>query len=449
MSASSYSIMKHNATSMEPAVGRWENCRVLSTFRPREPVARALTTATAAAALSTGLFYAVSALYFTRVLGLSATTVGLGLTVAGGCGVVASYLAGWASDRASAEAIQRWTMVGQGLALLAYVLAAGALSFVVVACFAVGLRAAGGSARQALIARWFTGPERVVTRAGLRVVTNVGIGLGTVAAAATLVIDTAAAYRVTMAGAGVLVLVATVPLFRLGRQVPELADRLRPVATTVDGPRGRSPLTDRTYLGMVAMATVLAMNFGLQTVGIPLWVAGHTEAPEVVISLLMVVNTVFVAVFQVPASRGTHDIAVAGRAVRRAGLVLAVGCGLLAAAAYGGTGPAVVLLLLGALAIAAGEVLSEAGGWGLAFELADPRSAGAYQGVSQTGYAVAAMLAPSVVTLTAISHGTAGWLVLAGLFLAAGVGTAVIARHAADYRSAPWPSAPAPKPATR
>jgi MFS family permease len=412
---------------------------VLSTFFPRDPVTRALTLATMAISLSTGLFYAVSALYFTRVLGVSATTVGLGLTAAGACGVVASYAAGWASDRVPADLIQRWAMAGQGLALVAYVLADGVAWFVAIACFAVGLRAAQGAARQALIARWYTGPERVATRAGLRVVTNVLIGLGTVVAAVTLVIDTATAYRVTMAASGALVLLATVPLFGLERRVPELTDRLRPVLNAdPDEPRGRSPLTDRTYLGAVALSAVLAMHFGLQTIGIPLWVAGHTDAPTVVISLLMIVNTVFVASFQVPASRGTHEVLVAGRTVRRAGALLAVGCGLLAAAAYGGAGTTVVLLVLGALALAAGEVLSEAGGWGLAFELADPRSAGAYQGVSQTGYAVASMLAPTVVTATAISHGTVGWLVLAGVFLAAGAATAVIARRAGQRTSATY-----------
>jgi MFS family permease len=404
---------------------------VLTTFFPREPVARALTVATMAMSLSTGLFYAVSALYFTRTLGLTPTTVGFGLTVAGACGVVASYVAGWASDRVPADLIQRWSMVGQGLALLAYVFADGTAWFVLVACFAVGLRAAGGAARQAMIARWFTGPERVTTRAGLRVVTNVGIGLGTVVAAVALVLDTAAAYRITMAGAGVLLLLATVPLFGLGRRVPGLVERLLPEADDTHPRPGRSPLTDRTYLGAVAMATVFAINFGIQTVGVPLWVAGHTEAPTVVISLLMIVNTIFVAVFQVPASRGTHDLLVAGRTVRRAGLLVAVGCGLLAVAAYGGAGAAVVLLVLGALALAAGEVFSEAGNWGLAFELADPRSAGAYQGVSQTGYAVAAMLAPTVVTVTAIGHGTPGWALLAVLFLAAGVTTSRIAKRAA------------------
>jgi len=409
---------------------------VRSTLFPREPVARALTLATMAVSLSTGLFYAVSALYFTRVLGLSATTVGIGLTVAGGCGVVASYFAGGASDRLGADRVQRWGMLGWGLALLAYALVGDATGFVVVACVALGMRATQGTARQALIARWFVGPERVATRAGLRVVTNVGIGLGTVLAGVTLLLDDAAAYRATMVASGLLVLLATLPLKGLNRAVPELAARVR---ARGDGdaaePRGRSPLTDRTYLTAVALSAVLAMNFGLQTVGVPLWVAGHTDAPTVVISLLMVVNTAFVALLQVPASRGTHHVLVAGLAVRRAGAFLALGCGLFAAAAYGGARTAVVLLVLAALALAAGEVFSEAGGWGLAFELADPRSAGAYQGLSQTGYAVAAMLAPAVVTLTAISHGTAGWAVLAGVFLAAGAATAVLARRASRVRA--------------
>jgi hypothetical protein len=408
---------------------------VLSALFPRDPVARSLTLATSAVSVSTGLFYAVSALYFTRILGMSVTTVGLGLTVAGGCGVVASYAAGWASDRIRADAIQRWATVGQGLALLAFVLADDVPGFVVIACFALGLRAAQGTARLALLARWFTGPERVATRAGLRVVTNVCIGLGTAIAGVTLLIDTAVAYRVTMAASGLLVLLASVPLFRLTRAVPELGARLRMRRGPAAGePRGRSPLTDRTYLGAVALSSVLAMNFSLQSVGLPLWVAGHTDAPTVVISLLMILNTLCVALLQVPAARGTHDLFVAGRAVRRAGAALALGCGMFAAAAYGGPGTAVALLVLGVLAITIGEVLSEAGGWGLAFELADPRSAGAYQGVSQTGYALASMLAPSVVILTAISHGTPGWAVLGVAFLLAGAGTAWVARRAAATR---------------
>jgi hypothetical protein len=71
----------------------------------------------------------------------------------------------------------------------------------------------------------------------------------------------------------------------------------------------------------------------------------------------------------------------------------------------------------------------------MAFELADPARAGAYQGLSQTGYALAQMLSPFVVTTSAIDHGTAGWIALGVLFAATGTGTAVVANHAASRRN--------------
>jgi hypothetical protein len=49
--------------------------------------------------------------------------------------------------------------------------------------------------------------------------------------------------------------------------------------------------------------------------------------------------------------------------------------------------------------------------------------------VSQTSYAIGAMLAPLVVTATAIDHGAAGWAVLGAAFLVAGLLTFAIARR--------------------
>jgi hypothetical protein len=118
------------------------------------------------------------------------------------------------------------------------------------------------------------------------------------------------------------------------------------------------------------------MHFGLQTVGVPLWVASGTTAPPVTVSALLVLNTVLVALFQVRAARGTHDIPAAGRAVASAGAMLAVACALYAAAGLGDAGMAVGVLVLAALAHTAGEMWGEAGSWGVAFGLADERRAG-------------------------------------------------------------------------
>ncbi|MEL7978131.1 MFS transporter [Isoptericola sp. F-RaC21] len=413
---------------------------MIQTFLPRDPVARALTFSTMAFAASTGIFYTVSVLYFTRVVGLSAATVGLGLGIAGGAGVLGSFLAGRWSDRRGAHRVQVWGLLAQAVALAAYSFTADAVSFTLVAVVVSAGRGVQSTARQALLARWFTGPERVDVRARLRVVTNVLIGLGTLAAAVALLVDTAAAYRTAMVATAVLLLGAVVPLLLLPRRVPELPARMLEDAPSSSAgtdapPDAPHPLRDRTYVASVALNAVVAMQFGVMTVGVPLWVAS-TEAPTAVVSALLVVNTAVVALLQVRASRGTHDVRGAGRAVRRGAVLLAGACVLYAAAGHGSLVAATALLVLAAVAHSLGEVLSEAGGWGMAFELADPRRAGAYQGLSQTGYALAGMAAPVVVTALPIRFGTPGWLALGGIFVVAGAGAAAVARRAADRADA-------------
>jgi MFS family permease len=399
----------------------------------RDPVARALAGAVLVLSLSRGLFYAVSALYFTRSVGLSASTVGVGLTLAGAAGVLASYLGGHLSDRFGADRVQQWALGAHGLALLAYAGARDVITFVLIAACVSGSRGLLSTAQMTMLARWYTGPERVTIRATLRAIMNVAIGAGTLMAGLALMVDTPAAYRLTMALVGVLTTLGTLPLVGLRRRVPGLAARMdaRSLATA----RTRSALRDRTYVGATALTSLMALQFGLTAVGIPLWVADHTEAPTSVISVLLLVNTVYVALFQVRASKGTDDIRVAGRAVRRAGLLLVLACMSFAVAARLGPAAATGTLVVAAVAAAVAETLSEAGSWGLAFELADPDRAGEYQGVSQLGYALAQMLAPAVVTLTAIDHGTPGWLTLAALFMLAGVATAALARRAATTRA--------------
>ncbi|WP_193611706.1 MFS transporter [Nocardioides lijunqiniae] len=403
---------------------------------PHDPVERALTFTTLAGSLANGVFYSVSALYFTRVIGLPATDVGLGLTVAGAAGVAASYLGGRLSDLVGADRVLRWASVAQALALLAYVVADGWTSFVVTACAAVGFRSLQGSAKSALLARWFTGPDRVAVRARLRVVTNVFMGLGTLAAGIALLVDTRTAYQAAIVVVGVLALVSVLPVLGLRERVPGLAEVMGVRVPGATAPaRGRSPFRDTTYLTVSSLNAVIAMQFGLQSVGVPLWIAGHTDAPTVMISVLLIVNTILVALLQVRAARGTEDVRVAGRAVRRAGGVLAAACLLYAAAGSVGAVAAVLVLLVAEVVATFGEIWAEAGAWGLAFELADPRSVGAYQGVSQMGYSIAGMLSPLVVTATAIDHGLLGWAVLGCVFAVAGCLVAEVARRASATRS--------------
>ncbi|MEV6285734.1 MFS transporter [Kribbella sp. NPDC051770] len=399
----------------------------------KDPVERALASAVAALSLSRGMFFAVSALYFTRGVGLSPAAIGIGLTVAGGFGVLASYVGGRLSDRWGADRLQQWALAANGVSLLAYAFAGDLITFLAVAVCVSTTRGLQGTAQMTMLARWYVGPERVAVRARLRVVMNVLMGVGTLLASLALLVDTATAYRVTIVVVGVLTLLGALPLIGLRRRVSGLAARMD-VSAALGVPRGPSPLRDRTYVASTLLNAVVAIHFGLTSVGIPLWVADHTEAPTVVVSALLLVNTAYVALFQIRASRGTQNVRTAGQSVRRAGLLLLIACLLFATAGQLGAVAATVVLLLGALASSAAETKGEAGSWGMAFELADPARAGAYQGLSQTGHALALMLGPAVVTTTAVDQGVPGWIGLGVLFAAAGTATGVVANRAADRR---------------
>src|SRR6266536_4638619 len=77
------------------------------------------------------------------------------------------------------------------------------------------------------------------------------------------------------------------------------------------GVRVSSPAVAR--VGIAALNGLLTIQFGLLTVGLPLWVTGHTRAPAATVAALLVINTAFVALFQVRAARLATDIRTAGR----------------------------------------------------------------------------------------------------------------------------------------
>jgi len=392
-------------------------------MHPHDPVVRALTWAAMSAAVSKGLFFSISVLFFTRFAGLSATEVGFGLTIAGGVAVGASLGAGYLARVVGARSLLVAATVGQGLALLAYLAVRTPVGFVVIACACLSQQAIQRTALATMIAQNFTGPDRVAVRARLRVITNGFIALGAGLAAIALAVDSRPAYLLAMLSTAALQFVSALSVRRI--------TATQPIDLPPSEYRRRSPLRDRTYLAATVLNAVMTMQFSLLTVGVPLWIAGWTTAPPVTVAGLLALNTVIVSLLQIWAARDTHQLPAAGRAVARAGGLLALACGLYAATVSGPATVVVVVLVLATVAHSLAEVLSEAGNWTLAFELADPTNTAAYQGVSQTGAALGSMLGPLLVTATAIEHGWAGWVVLGVLFLTAGLFTLRLARRSA------------------
>jgi MFS family permease len=388
---------------------------------PRRGPERTLALATLVNTTGNGMFMTVSAIYFTQVVGLPAVQVGLGLTIAGAAGLLVGVPMGHLADtRGPRELLVLLTGL-LGLAVLGYLLVSGFLGFVAVAVVVVLLDRSGGAARGAFVANVGDPGNRVALRAYLRAVTNVGITLGGLLGALTLVIDTPLGYRAAIAlDAATFVVTALV-----ARRLPHLP----PVPHRGDGPR-LVALRDRPFLAVTALNAVMALHYALVDVALPLWVVHRTTAPKWVVATLLLANTVTVVLFQVRVSRGVATVADGARATVRAGFVLAGACVIYASSSLGGPAVAAALLLLGAFAQVAGELLQAAGSWAIGFGLAPSTAQGQYQGLFNTGFAATTMVAPAVLTALVVGWGPPGWFVLGSLFVVAGLAMAPVARWA-------------------
>lgn len=394
-----------------------------------DPVVRRLSVMVLINTLGNGMFVTASALFFTRVVGLGAGQVGLGLTVAGACGVAASIPAGRAADRWGSRRVLILLCALQAAGMAGYVLVRGFAAFLVVVCLGTAVDRAASTVRNTLYADALPPATRVAGRAYLRAVTNVGIGAGAALAAFALAADTRNAYlALIVANAATFLLVAAILPW-----IP-VTPRPAPEAHHVEARRGA--LTDRPYLAVTALNALMSLQFAVLTVGIPLWIVRETSAPHALAGATMLLNTILVVLFQVRATRSAQNVAQAARACRVAGLLLAGYC-LLVAFTHGLPAlPASALLLLAVALGTAGEVLSQAGGWLLSYDLAADNATGAYQGVFNAGTAAGLMIAPLVVTWTAIDHAPWGWAVPAALFALSGLAMVPAVRWAAHHRPA-------------
>jgi MFS family permease len=392
-----------------------------------DPVLRILVVAAFVLTLGRGVFLALTVLYFTLIVGLSAVEVAVILTVSSAVGAVASVAGGHLADRFSARRLIVGFELVAGISLMFYVVAETFEAALAIACVYSAFNQATHSVRSAIIARAFDGEGRVNARAVLHTVTNIGIAIGSAAAAGALLAGTPEAFRGTMIVAGAIIVASVIPLLRLPQRVN--APVRVPVADGADEDRGISPYRDRRYLALTFLTGIFCLHFGLAEIGLPLWILHSTDAPIAMVSVVLILNTIIVIAFQIPLSRGSNDIRHAGKMIAFSGVLMAVACFVYAASGLVSIWFAIAFLVIATLAHTFAEVLSSAGVWGLSFELADQRRAGAYQGVFGLSWSISAMVSPLVITL-AVTNGILGWAALAVVFLLSAFGVWWIALRA-------------------
>ncbi|WP_409472947.1 hypothetical protein [Streptomyces sp. HC307] len=188
---------------------------------------------------------------------------------------------------------------------------------------------------------------------------------------------------------------------------------------------------------VTVLDAVLSFQGHVLVFALPLWIVGHSKAPQWLIGACAVVNTLMVVAFQVRASRGVVDNASAGRVAVRSGVAFLLGMAAIAAAAGMPGWLAAVLIGAGVVVHTIGELWHTAASLELSFGLAPAQAQGQYSGLHATGTGLVSSLAPSVLALFCLTWGVPGWLALGGVFVLAGLAMPYAVRWAEQARHDP------------
>ncbi|MFC7973781.1 MFS transporter [Streptomyces cinereoruber] len=406
---------------------------------------RALVVAQFVNAVGDGAFYVSSALYFTRIVGLSAPQIGAGLAVAWAVGSVAGVLLGHLADRRGPRGTAVLLVLTTAVSVASFLVVRSFVPFLCAAVVYAAAQSGLAAARQALLAGIVGPAARTRVLARLQAVLNGGLAVGAALGGLALHAGTRTAYLSVFALDAVAFLACALILGRL----PSATATATAMATAtgpgpVDGGPGLAVLRDRPYALLALLNALMLLRMPLLSLALPLWIVERTAAPGWTVSALFVLNTGVVMLFQVRAARSVTDLATAARAVRWSGAVMCAACAVFAlsgalpgsgdGAGAGAAGAAVAVLVLGAVLQALAEMRHSAGAWQIGFALAPADRIGQYQGFYGSGVPVARTLGPLLVTTLLIGRGVPGWLLLGGIFLVAGAATGPAVRWAERAR---------------
>jgi len=413
----------------------------LDSWLPPEHGVRRLVAGSFVDSLGTGLFLAGSALFFSRVLGLSTVQIGAGLSLGGLAGVLGIVPIGRLADRVGGRPAIVGLYLFRGTCFAVYPFAHDPAVFYVVAFLIGAAEFGGGPITQSLVGAMVGDEARVRTMGVNATVRNAGFALGAMLATAAVATQSKAVFAaLVFADAatffGTAALLARLPV----PPAPRKPGMARAARERADGQRVLTP----RFLALAAVNGVLFTHTALLSVGLPLWIADHTDAPLFVVGTVVVINTLLAITLQVPLGGRLETVRAAATRQRRSGACLAVTCLLAAAAGHANALGAGLLMAAAAATLTLGEIWQMAGGWRLAFALAPPNRRASYVAVYEIGPSAATAAGPILLTWAVLRNGTAGWLGLAGVFALMAVTVVLVARGVQEPAGEEQPSLAVP-----
>ena len=396
--------------------------RWLRSILPPTRLERDLALQSVLSAFATGSFLTGTAVFFTQIVGLSGAQIGLGMSAAALVTLALSIPLGRLTDRLGAKRLWMISAFIEALLYLAWPLASGFVSFVVLLAVLASVETAGRSARNVYRIEVFPRDKRVGAMAYQRAARNVGYTLGAGTAGVALGIGTREAIIAVPLITAALLLVNAVMISFL----PAI-ERLADVAIGPDLHVSPGAFKNVGFVVLGVCNGVLSSNQVLLNVVVPLWLVERTDAPQTLLAWLFGTNTVLAVLLQVRASRGADSVNGSLRAVRWSGWAFVLSCLVLSVTHETVGWVSIVLIWIGHITITGAELWQSASDWGFTSELSDPSRMGDYQGVWGLGYQIEPIVFPALYTFLALTWGAPGWVVIAAI----GVSAAVVSHPAA------------------
>lgn len=402
----------------------------LQRLMPPTPLSRRLAVQSLLFATAQGAFLTGSAVFFTEVVGLSASKVGLGLTIAGVVSFFVAYPAGKLVDRAGPKKV--WAI---GTAISAGVFAfwpwmRGFTEYVALGITFEIFQNAGGAGYNAYILDVLPQESRVEIQAHLYSALNVGFTLGALISGVALAFHDVDVIRWVPMLSVVVGVVNAFAITRLPKAPHDLraAAREHKVEERASTPK---PIRNRGWLATSFFTGLLYTNQVLLTVVIPLWLVRRTDAPHWLLAWLFGTNTLLCVVLPTFTSRGVRTIDDALRRAMYSSAFFVLAC-LITLFSHSTAGLITALLVwLGHVAVTGAELAIGSGNWVFESRLMDPRRRGEYTGLAEVARTVSNFWAPAAYTFLAMHWGATGWLLIAGIIVVAGFGLRPSA-HAAE-----------------
>jgi MFS family permease len=364
--------------------------------------------------LGNGLFLPLSLIFFTELTDVRLALLGVLISVANAFTLPIPIWAGSLADRYGALPLVIGAQLLQGVGYLSYNWVEGPIGiFLASALIAIGVRFFWSTVFTA-VSDFADGSPWTVSKdtwfAWTSMARTAGIGVGGLVAGLAIADGRTSAYHLIAYSTAGCFFVAAASLWLFVR-IPVRAGTGAGTEQETDSAGYRQVLRDRPFLIFIAINTVFAMTSMMLALGLPTFLLEGLAAPRWLSSVILVANTIVLAVFAAPVVkrlahyRRTRTITVA------AGL-WALWC-LLFALLMPGHLSLMLPLLVGAVALfTLGELLHAPVSMALASAMAPTQTRGRYLAVFQYSFTFAGLISPVFFTSLFEIHRSLPWIVL-------------------------------------